>query len=411
MDTSISTKVAKIDNNFIANAQYRMTAKEQKVLYYLIGHLDPKNETEFHKIKISVNDVREMLKEGDHHYGSFQEDMHRLCKSLISKNIIFPSNFVYEGFVMNDYISWFQSIRPIHENGQSYIEFHFSEAMKPFLLQLHQYVNISPLEVVPMQNAHAIRMYSVFKSEKNKMKNVKNTVTIKYVLEELKEILGISDKYKSEDLKGFRNFVLNKIRDEINDNSPTMLVNYHYLKTQRKVTGVAFDVSDKKQGTQQLEIPEPKKKIKPKADIKAYIPSEKELDALTKAKLRGYNILLEFGIFEGIAYKQILPKIKGTEFDGYEDFFIEKAIQHFEKTAIQTTTKELKASTFVTWWTKNKVFEGGDVWADTLEKLVKHKKQLLVKDPEAYENRVIARAMTNVQFNEYIKNQNRKLSN
>lgn len=37
----MSNKIAKIDNGFIRNAQYKMTAKEQKVLHYLIAHLDP----------------------------------------------------------------------------------------------------------------------------------------------------------------------------------------------------------------------------------------------------------------------------------------------------------------------------------------------------------------------------------
>jgi hypothetical protein len=390
--------VAKIDNNFIVNAQYRMSAKEQKVLYYLIAHLDPKNQTEFHKIKIHFNDIREMLKEGDHHYGSFQADMYRLCKSLISKHIVFPANFFYEGKEWSGFINWFQTIKPIEEDGQSYVEFHFSEGMKPFLLQLHQYVNINPLEVVPMQNAHAIRMYSIFKSEKDRMKNVKNTVTLEYLLEELKAILGISDKYTGDNFKDFRVYVLDKIRNEINDKTPTMSVEYDYIKTARKVTGVAFNVREK-----QLQAPKPKKEPKPQADIKTYIPSEKELEILSKAKLQAYHILIGFGIFEGIAYKQILPKVRGSEFEGYEDFFIEKAIQHFEKNAIQNTTKELKASTFVTWWTKNKVFESGDVWADILEKLAKHKKQLQVKTPVAFENRIIAKTMTNAQFDEYIK--------
>ena len=96
-------------------------------------------------------------------------------------------------------------------------------------------------------------------------------------------------------------------------------------------------------------------------------------------------------------------KIKGSEFEGFEDFFIEKAILHFEKNAIQNTTKALKASTFVTWWTKNKVFESGDVWADIMEKLVKYKKQMQIKKPVAFENRLIAKTMTNAQFEASLK--------
>jgi hypothetical protein len=402
MDSQISNKVAKIDNNFIVNAQYKMTAKEQKVLYYLISHLDPLNEKEFYSISIPLEEIEDILRETDNKYGSLHEEMDRLCKSLSAKQITFPSRFTSRGRPINSYINWFQSIiASKDETGQIYIKFTFSADMSPFLLQLHHYVNINPLEVVPMTNAHAIRMYAIFKSEKDRFKGIKDIVTLSYVFEELKVLLGIEDKYKSGDLKEFRNYVLDRIKDEINTNSPSMTVDYNYLKKQRKVTGVAFNVSDKNQKAKQLEAKKLEKQLK--KDLKNYVPSDKELDILTKAKLQAYNILIEFGIYSGIAYKQILPKIKGSEFDGYEDFFVEKAIQHFEKNAIQTTTKDLKASTFVTWWTKNKVFESGDVWADIVEKLGSHKKQLLNKNPEAYENRIIARAMTHVQFAAYFK--------
>lgn len=353
-----------------------------------------------------MQEFQELLKEGDNKNGSFYENMHTLCKNFISKRVIFPTKFTYEGKTLSGFINWFQSIMPTHdERGHAYVEFHFSDAMKPFLLQLHHYVNINPLEIAPMQNAHAIRMYSIFKSERDRLKTVKKNVTLAYVIDELKEILGITDKYDNGDFKNFRVNVLDKIKDDISENAPSMSVDYSYIKAARKITGITFNVSDKDQ--KQLQAPKPKKEPKPKADIKAdiktYTPSEKELDTLTRAKLQAYYILIEFGIFGGIAYKQILPKIKGSEFDGYEDFFVEKAIQHFEKNAIQNTTKDLKASTFVTWWTKNKVFEGGDVWADILEKLGTNKKQLMNNNPKAYDNRKLARTMTNGQFLAYVK--------
>lgn len=404
MNPTLPEKVAKIDNTFIVNAQYRMTAKEQKVLYYLISHLDPKNEKDFNNITVPIRQIEETLKESPKEWGGLYNEIDRLCGSLISKNITFPTNVLIDGKPMKGRISFFSSIRPVVEdNGQTSIEFSFSHSMKPFLLQLHHYVNIGVLEVVPMKNAHAIRMYSIFKSEKNRMKGVISVLSMSYGLDELKAMLGIADKYQSDYLKNFKVNVLDKIRDEINENCTNMLVKYEYLKTRRKVTGVTFNVYEKKPVAGLIEAPKPVKEPKKKDAIKTYTPSEKEIETLTRAKLKGYTVLIEYGIFAGIAYKQILPKVRGSEFEGYEDFFIEKAIQHFEKNAIQNTTKELKASTFVTWWTKNKIFESGDVWADILEKLVKHKKQLQAKTPIAFENRIIAKTMTNEQFNEYIK--------
>lgn len=396
-------KVAKIENTFILNAQYKLTAKEQKVFYYLVTHLDPKNEKEFYTISVPLKDIEEMLRDNDDRYGSFYEKMEVLCDNLIAKSIKFPSNILLNGKKMKERINFFSSIKPlIDDSGQTVLQFSFSPDMSPFLLQLHHYVNIGIEEITPMSNTHAIRMYSIFKSEKDRLRGVKNVVTMKYFLEELKAILGIGENYTGQNFSDFRLHVLDKIRDEINENAPTMSVNYEYLKTQRKVTGVTFNVSEKKI-PKRIKVEKPKKESKSAESIRNYMPTEKQLDTLTRAKLQAYNILLEFGVFAGIAFKQILPKIKGSEFEGFEDFFIEKTILHFEKNAIQKTTKELKASTFVTWWTKNKVFETGDVWADILEKLVKHKKQMEIKNPITFENRIVAKTMTNAQFEEYVK--------
>ena len=404
MNTSMSDKVAKIDNTFILNAQYRLTAKEQKILYYLISHLDPKNEKDFNIISVPIWQIEEALKDSSKEWGGLYNEIDRLCGSMISKNITFPSHVLIGGRPLKGRINFFSSIRPIVDNnGETAIQFSFSADMKPFLLQLHHYVNIGALEVVPMNNAHAIRMYSIFKSEKDRMKSTKSMVTMSYTLDELKAVLGINDKYKGDNFKDFRIHVLDKIRDEINVNSLTMFVKYDYIKVMRKITGVTFSIYDRKPTAELLEAPKPEKERKTKANVKNYTPSDKELDTLTRAKMQAFRLLLDYGVFAGIAYKQILPKIRGSEFEGFEDFFIEKAILHFEKNAIQNTTKELKASTFVTWWTKNKVFESGDVWADILEKLVKHKKQMQIKNPITFENRLVAKTMTNAQFEEYVK--------
>ena len=404
MNPLLLDKVAKIDNTFILNAQYRLTAKEQKILYYLISHLDPKSEKDFNIISVPIWQIEEALKDSSKEWGGLYNEIDRLCGSMISKNITFPTNVLIDGRPLKGRINFFSSIRPIvDDNGETAITFSFSPDMKPFLLQLHHYVNIGTSEVVPMNNAHAIRMYSIFKSEKDRMKSAKSIVAMSYALDELKAILGISDKYKSDNFKDFRMHVLDRIRDEINENSLTMFVKYDYIKTMRKVTGVTFSIHERQPNAELLQTPKLEKALKPKTNISDFTPTEKDLAALTRAKLQAYNLLLAFGVFAGIAYKQILPKIKGSEFQGFEDFFIEKAILHFEKNAILNTTKALKASTFVTWWTKNKIFESGDVWADILEKLVKHKKQMQVKNPITFENRMIAKTMTNVQFSEYVK--------
>ena len=404
MDNENIDKIAKIDNTFILNAQYRMTTREQKVLYYLISHLNPKDEKDFNIITVPIKHIEETLKETAKKWGGFYEEIERLCESMISKNIKFPTNVLMEGKPLKGRINFFSAIQPlVDENGQIAIKFSFSPDMKPFLLQLHHYVSIGVLEIVPMKNAHAIRMYSIFKSERDRLKSVKNVIELSYTLSDLKRILGLENRYAGNSFKDFRIYVLDKIRDEINETFPTMPVKYEYIKAGRKITGVVFTVSDKKDVAPIVVIPQKAETRDNKENAKDYMPNLQEVAILNRSKKKAYEMLINFGIFEGIAYKQIIPSIKGSEFDGYEDIFVEKAIMHFEKTAIQATTKKLKASTFVTWWVKNKVFESSSVWAEILEKVVHHKKHLQNTNPTAYENRQIAKTMTNGEFEEFIK--------
>lgn len=403
MKTVSIEKVARLDNAFILNAQYRMTAKEQKILYFLVSHLNPKNETEFNTVTVPLKEIEETLNKDGAKWGSLYEEINRICESMISKTISFPSNFVIEGKPLKGYINWFQSIMPVlNEHKQVCIEFSFSPKMKPFLLQLTQYVRIGVLEVAQMQNAHAIRMFSIFKSEKDRS-FATDSIMLEYTLEDLKAILGIADKYKSGDLKDFRNRVLNKIRDEINANSNSMHVKYDYVKKSRKVTGVLFSIFDKKANTRSL--PAAKKDTidtdKKETTSKKKLPPL-DFSTLSRAKLMAFELLTKYGIFEGIALNQILPSIKGSEIIGYEDVFIQQALKYFEKNAHPTVIPEQKAATFVNWWLEHKVFDKGNTWSILLEAVLKYKKKIQKENPQAFDNRILAATMSNTAFEKAI---------
>ena len=406
MNKLITDKIAKIDNTFIFNAQYRMTAKEQKILYYLISHLNPKNETDFNVITVPIRLIEETLKETSKKWGGFYDEIDKICDSLISKNIKFPTNVLVEGKKLRGRINFFSSIKPlIDDDGQTVIKFSFSPDMKPFLLQLHEYVNIGVSEIITMKNAHAIRMYSIFKSERGRTKGFRE-LNLSYEIEELKAILGIEEKYTNSGFKDFRLNVLDRIKDEINLTVPAMQVSYDYLKSGRTITGITFKVAEKIKTNKFLEATKHEnKEAKVKDEYpKDYSPSAQDIDVLSRSKKMAYENLVEFGIFKGIAYRQILTSIKGSEIEGYEDIFVEKAIQHFNKTAIQTTTKAIKASTFVIWWTKNKIYESGDVWGSIVEKIAHHKKKLEQTNLSAFENRIIAKSKTNKEFEDFVLN-------
>ena len=121
MNTEMTDKIAKIDNTFILNAQYRMTAKEQKVLYYLISHLNPKNEKDFNIITVPTQQIVESFKESSKKWGSIYEEIERLCDSLIGKRIKFPTDILIDGKALNGRINFFSSIRPTVEIGRAHV--------------------------------------------------------------------------------------------------------------------------------------------------------------------------------------------------------------------------------------------------------------------------------------------------
>ena len=82
-------------------------------------------------------------------------------------------------------------------------------------------------------------------------------------------------------------------------------------------------------------------------------------------------------------------------------------IEHFKK----WSNNPDNAGVFVDWWHHKKVFDtSSDVWSKISEKVIAAKKILERKDPNAYANRMIAKSMTNDEFEAWFKsnaNQNR----
>lgn len=386
--------LARLENSFVFAARYKLNAREQKMLLYLISKLNPKNQSDFHKQAISIAELKDLLTSEDKRNGSFRERLQDSVDNLVSCQIHFPSNFTIDGIQFRNVINWFQyCVTRQDELGQVYLEFAFSEILKPFLLNLKEYVRLNPVDILKMRSAYTIRMYQIFKAEFDRMGN-KRLAKISFTLIELKELLAIEDKYNSGDLKDFRNRVLNKIRDEVNEQSSSIQVDYAYIKTGKKVTGVLWTITDKKEGT----TTKGKKKRVGEED---FMPTQEDTATLSRAKLKAFELLVELGVYEGIAFKQILPTIGGSEIDGFEDLFVQKAITYFSK-----KSKRKDAPTFVKWWHDLKVFEiGSELWTVITEGVIDDRKRLEKDNPEAFNNRMMAKNMSSSEFETWYRKQ------
>lgn len=379
--TAPKNKLVRIENKFLFHARYYLPARDQKVILYLASQLQPGKQEDFHRQRIPLKELERVLKASDSKWGGIYKELSKLPDRLTDRKITFPTDFLIEGKPIKGNINWFQHVIPVeNEEGQICLEFMFADILKPFLLKLNEYVRLNLLEVAPMSSGHAIRVFQILKAERERTK--KQPVSeLEFRIEELKTLLGIPGKYPV--LKDFRRRVLEPIENEINEHSSSIKVDYQYLKTGRKVTGVKFRVWGK------IEIPH-----------KDYVPTGDEVQVLPRAKMLAFQKLVKFGVKPGIAYKMLLPMIKGSELKGFEDWFVDFALNIFSQKSDQPNN----AGVLVTWWYKQKVFTEGDVWAKIVEQITSKKKQRREKNTDAMVNREKAATMSNAEFEEWYEN-------
>ena len=170
----------------------------------------------------------------------------------------------------------------------------------------------------------------------------------------------------------------------IRDSTSIELHEIKFGRSGRHITSVTFVFSDKEDaGT----------------NLKNFVPKDKHLDKLTRAQLKAYEALVKFGVEPGIAYKQLLPKVTGSEFLGFEDWYFEEVL-HLFGTKTKQEDGPAKAGTLVTWFLKLQVFDQDDNQAKLMELIQKRKKVFRLKKAVAWDNRMVAREMTAATFRE-----------
>lgn len=360
-------QLARIENFLILNGQYNLTAKEQKVILYLISKINPAKESKFCEQTVRIAEMKNLLL-GEGNSNSFYEEIVNFGGRIVKKGITFSSDVKFQDKPLPGWINWFQAITPTtDDDGNVCLTFLFSEPLTPFLLQLNEYSRISLSEVLSLSSGFSIRMYQVFRAELNKRQKHTDRSSLDYDLDDLRALIGVESKYP--DFRNFRRRVLDVIEKEVTENT-TINVEYELRKTGRKVTGVIFNFKNKR----------PKK-------------SSTNKSSLTFAQEKAVDIFADFGVVEEIASIRIVPKIaQSNEWEGYEDWVAEEMLNIFKKKG------KGNAGSFVKWVLKLEIFKQGDHFATIAENIIARKKKLIENNPVAWQNRKEAAKMSAEAF-------------
>jgi hypothetical protein len=324
--------------------------------------------------------------------------MQSFTDRILDKKIRFPTDLEIDGRSFPGKINWFQSVMPVrNENQEVSLRFLFAEDLKPFLLQLNEYAQINRLEAQQMKSGHAIRMFQIFKAQRDRMRRHEKVSKLTYEVNSLKAILGIEGKYPR--FNSFRERVLDTIKKEINTYTSLELINLVYTRSGKRVTALTFVFTEKEKESNTFL----------KVDA-GQAPTEESLaHTFTKSQLRAYKLLVKRNIIPGIAYERIVPVISqgSSEFIGFEDIYFEFAWAIFENKSnlFQKGSKltELearkKAGTFVNWFTKNKVFQQGDHFATIQSLLAEKKKHMQRNYPDEWDLRLKSKGIPAAEIN------------
>ncbi|KAA3606619.1 MAG: replication initiation protein [Calditrichaeota bacterium] len=220
-----NNKITK-SNSFI-EARYKLSLAEQRLVLSVISQIEPDDE-DFNTYSINVSDFVELA--GVRNKNAYSQ-MKKITDSLQTKLIIINKGD------SELRATWFSTAE--YFKGKGYVEVEISPKLKPYLLKLKERFTTYKLRtVMQLKSIYSIRIYELLKQYEKIGKRV-------FVVEELKEKLGVEKKYS---LYGdFKKKILQVAEKELAEKTDIYFT-FKEVKEGRKVTFIDFTILPTKLG-------------------------------------------------------------------------------------------------------------------------------------------------------------------
>ena len=393
-------EIIRLDDRLVYHGSYNLSARATKVICYVLArYIDSRSSALPEVVSVPVADLCGALADGRGGKASksFYNDAERLCDELTENRIVFRSDVKVDGTDIKGYMNWCSAAMLETRDGVKYIDFHFCKYLGQFLFGLSKYVRLYRPELNRLRTGYAIRLFQMLKGERNRKEKFGGKSVYVFEIERLRFLLGLKDEYGA--YKSFRRRIIQPSIKQINEKTTVRVLDVVEMRRQggRKVTHLEFHFVSQSPEEYVGYVPEGK-------NLPDFVPEAGDLNKLSRSEVRAYGLLVDFGVRPGIAYRKILPEIKGSESYGFEDYFIRHALAWFEEKARNKKSRAQAAATFVTWWTQHRIFDvTGDAWIRINERVVGDRKKLERKNPVSFENRLVARTMTDGEFTDWYR--------
>lgn len=234
IDDSTERQVVRKSYELIT-AKNKWSEIESKLLATFIKELNPKSESDFRELNISIDSIEKL-------WGVKVDTTHirNLCIELKRKVYEIPEyaevngELDYNKIKAYNYVSLFSKIK--YFTNDRYIKFKFDDEMKPHLIEFSRFIKYRIENILQFKNIYSISFYEYFKAQMFKKE------TIKTVVLEIDYMHKWLDTPKSYQIyNNFKQKVLTPVMEDLQKYTD-IYAKFKEIKTGRKVTHIEFNL-------------------------------------------------------------------------------------------------------------------------------------------------------------------------
>ena len=224
-------------SNDLVNARYDFNIRENRVFLMLLTQIQP-NDADFKPYQFRTSEfIRAFRLSSKDVYA----ELEKVTDGLLKKIVKIPGQKNGRDFVFKaTLVSSFEYFK----DGSGLIKATFHPKLKPFLLHLKtQYLTYDIRNVAGLSSSHALRLYELIKQYE--------TIGSRAIaLDELKILLGVSDKYTGR-YHGFKVKVLLPAQKQIGGNTDVAF-DFQEIKRGKSVDSVRFHIFKTRRQTEAI---------------------------------------------------------------------------------------------------------------------------------------------------------------
>lgn len=357
---------ARIDNGFLFAARYRLNTRDQKIILALISRLDPSHQDNFFRQELAVTEIADMLRFTGTKWGDLYTELLAFTERVLSNHITFPTEVQVGGKPFPRKINWFEMIEPVHQkDGTVALRFCFAPALKPFLLDLTQYTQLSLAEMGHLSSPHALRTYQLCQAELSRRRKHQKIVHLELTVDQYKALLDVNyPRFNSLNQK-----VIQPSIDQINKHT-SLEVEVDFEREGRSIERIRFRIQEKSE--------------------KVRLPAHTDTLELSRSQQRAWQILARKGVHEEyIPYLLRQIAAAGELTVGFEDYAVYLTWTWMKERSIDPTP-----AIYVSWFKQGPLEPANGVaWAEVREWLVNEQKRCSFEKPDEYAQRMEQRKL------------------